>query len=115
MRLIILNGPWGVGEEYAGGAIACGNAARVPCGAGRNSTGLATMTPMQRRTFALLIRIASDIIERCLEEGRDVIVDKMLRASDLLDDIRMAGNRHGATVHEVILWASKDTVLARGA
>ena len=115
MRLIILNGPWGVGKSTLAARlhVEMPRAFHVELDAIRR--GISDYDADAEANFRFSIRIASDIIERCLEEGRDVIVDKMLRVNDLLDDIRAAGNRHGATVHEIILWASKETVLARGA
>lgn len=115
MRLIIVNGPWGVGKSTLAARLHAEmpRAFHVELDAIRRS--ISGYDDDAEASFRFAIRIASDIIERCLVEGRDVIVDKMLRAHDLIDDIRAAGDRHGADVREVILWASKDAVLARGA
>ncbi len=114
MRLIILNGPWGVGKSTLATRLhaAMPGAYHVELDVIRR--GISGYDNAPEESFRFAIRIASDIIERCLSEGRDVIVDKMLRAHDLVDDIRVAGERHGAEVHEIILWASQETVLARG-
>lgn len=114
MRLIILNGPWGVGKSTLALRLHAQmpGAFHVELDAIRRS--ISHYDDHAEESFRFAIRIASDIIARCLDEGRDVIVDKMLRAHDLIDDIRAAGERHGAEVHEIILWASKDVVLARG-
>ena len=114
MRLIILNGPWGVGKSTLAARLhaAMPGAYHVELDAIRR--GISGYDDAPEESFRFAIRIASDIIERCLEEGRDVIVDKMLRAHDLIDDIRVAGERHGADVDEIILWAGRETVLARG-
>lgn len=114
MKLIILNGPWGVGKSTAARALheQMPGAYHIELDQIRRSISGYDAHPEESFRFA--IRIASDIIERCLAEGRDVILDKMLRVHDLLDDVRAAGDRHGAEVFEIILWASKETVLARG-
>lgn len=114
MRLIILNGPWGVGKSTLAARLHAEmpGAFHVELDAIRR--GISAYDADPEANFRFSIRIASDIIERCFEEGRDVIVDKMLRVHDLVNDIRAAGERHGATVHEIILWAGKDAVLARG-
>lgn len=114
MKLLILNGPWGVGKSTAAQGLhaAMPGSFHIELDAIRRSISHYDDNPEESFRFA--IRIASDIVERCLEEGRDVILDKMLRAPDLLDDVRAAGDRHGAEVYEIILWAKKETVLARG-
>lgn len=114
MKLIILNGPWGVGKSTAGRALHAQmpGSFHVEVDAIRRSISGYDERPEESFRFAM--RVVGDIIERCLAEGRDVIFDKMLRAHDLIDAVREAGERHGAAVHEIILWAEKATVLARG-
>lgn len=114
MKLIILNGPWGVGKSTAARALHTQMPGAYHIELDQIRRSISGYDERPEESFRFAIRIASDIIERCLAEGRDVILDKMLRVHDLLDDIRAAGDRHGADVHEIILWAPKETVLARG-
>lgn len=114
MRLIILNGPWGVGKSTVAKALHARmpRAFHVELDAIRRNISAYDDDPEANFRFA--VHIAHDVIARCLADGRDVIVDKMLRAPELLDEIREAGKRSGADVHEILLWATKEAVLARG-
>lgn len=114
MKLIILNGPWGVGKSTAARAMHARmpGAFHVEVDAIRRSISGYDDNPEESFRFAM--RVVNDVIERCLSEGRDVILDKMLRVHEIIDDIRAVGERHGAEVHEIILWARKETVLLRG-
>lgn len=114
MKLIILNGPWGVGKSTAGRALHAGMPGAFHVEVDAIRRGISGYDDRPEESFRFAMRIVSDIIERCLSEGRDVIFDKMLRAHDLIDAVRAAGERHGAEVHEIILWADKDVVLERG-
>lgn len=114
MRLIILNGPWGVGKSTVAKALHARmpRAFHVELDAIRRN--ISAYDDDAEANFRFAVHIAYDVIARCLADGRDVIVDKMLRAPELLDEIRAAGKRSGADVHEYVLWATKEVVLARG-
>ncbi len=114
MKLIIINGPWGVGKSTLAAQLHADMPRSVHVEIDVLRKSICGYDDSPEENFRFVIRLASDIIQRCLEEGRDVIVDKMLRANDLLDDIRQAGDRHGADVFELMLWASLETVLERG-
>lgn len=114
MKLLILNGPWGVGKSTAAKALHArmSRAFHVELDAIRRC--MSAYDDDSETNFRFAVHIAHDIIARCLADGRDVIVDKMLRAPELIDEIGEAGRRSGAEIYEIILWAPKDVVLARG-
>lgn len=57
--------------------------------------------------------IAKQMIETALKDDRDVIVDKMIYDQEVLNELHTIGDNCGAKVSEFIIWADKETVMAR--
>lgn len=115
MRSIILNGPCGVGKSTVARLLH----ERMPLSVlfdvdavMRWMSGYALPEHTERRrrlTFAL----SKAILTASHENGHDVIMDKMIFESDIVDQHIAIARRAGADVYEFILWAPKDVVMER--
>lgn len=113
MKLIIINGPSGVGKSTVAKMLH----ATMP------KSFLLDIDALRRhmngyREFAdesraLSYAIGHGIVRTCLERGHDVILDRLMLTSDVIEPFRSIANELGAEVYEFILWAPKDACFAR--
>lgn len=113
MRIIILNGPCGIGKS----TIASKLHEEIPLSFLLN-------IDEQRRSFSQYrekreesrvasLKVSASIISSCLEMNHDVIIDKMLYETQVLDSFYEIAKKYNAEVNEIILWASKEVVMQR--
>jgi len=107
MRLIILNGPTGVGKS----TVAAQLHKEMPDSVLVNVDELRRTIPGYQENRKESLRSAYDLtreeIERGFDEGKDVIIDKTIGDSDVLDTFITIAHKHGADIHEFILFTSK--------
>jgi GrpB-like predicted nucleotidyltransferase (UPF0157 family)/predicted kinase len=113
MKLIILNGPSGVGKS----TIAARLHQDIPSSLLIDIDELRRAIPgypeKRQETLLLSYEYAADAIEDGLKAGNDVIVDKAISYSDTLDSFIERGKQCGADVYEFLLFADKQTVQKR--
>lgn len=113
MKLIVINGPCGVGKSTV--------ALRL-----HNKIPLAFLLDVDAQTRfishykeygeerrELMKAISMGIIDSCLSVGCTVIVDKMTFDPQILDAYHALGEKHHAETYEIILWAPKNVVMSR--
>ncbi len=113
MKIIIINGPCGVGKSTIAAKL-------------HESMPLSFLLNIddQRRLFShykekkeeskvASLKLAEAIIGSCLDMEIDIIVDKMLYDSQVLDSYYELAKQKGAQVVEIILWAPKEVVMER--
>lgn len=113
MKLIILNGPCGVGKSTI--------ATRL-----HEALSLSFLLDIDslRRLFSQYkdkraesgtasLKLAEAILDTCLDMGHDVIIDKMQFDTVVLDRYYEIAKQKGAEVKEIILWATKEVVMKR--
>lgn len=112
-RLIIINGPCGIGKSTAAKNVQAllPLSFLVDIDAQRRYIGRYRECREESRVLSYAVTFG--IVEACLKEGRDVIVEKMINDASVLDTLRAIGEKYGAEVHEFILWMPKDLVLQR--
>lgn len=113
MKLIIINGPCGIGKSTAAKNVQdlLPLSFLVDIDAQRRSIGRYRECREESRVLSYAVTFG--IVEACLKEGRDVIVEKMINDESVLDALRAIGEKYGAEVYEFILWMPKDLVLKR--
>jgi len=116
MKLILINGPSGVGKSTVAERLH----REIPL-------SLLVEVDVWRRfisaykehtdeSLKLAYQYTTDAIESYLKTGNSVIVDKvLLDAPEILDAITLLGAKYGAEIHEFVLTAEKEKVIERAA
>ncbi len=113
MKLIILNGPCAVGKSSL--AIRVHQARPMSLLLDIDSLRRLFSGYKEKREESreASLKLAETMLSACLDMGHDVIIDKMQFDTDVLDRYHEIGKQKGAEVKEVILWASREAVMAR--
>lgn len=113
MKLIILNGPTGVGKS----TLAARLHREMPSSVLIDIDELRRTIPdyRERREESLrqAYELAAKSIEENLEVGKDVIIDKTIGDTNVLDRFVATAQECGADACELLLFADKGTVRAR--
>ncbi len=113
MKLIILNGPCGVGKS----SIATRLHQALPLSFLLDIDSLrrlfSTYKEKREESREASLKLAETMMSACLDMGHDVIIDKMQFDTDVLDRYHEIAKQRGAEMKEVILWASREIVMAR--
>jgi predicted kinase len=114
MKLIILNGPSGVGKSTLAKRLHAELPLSLLIEIDTWRSFISGYREHRKESLELATRQALVAIEMHLCVGHDVIVDKaILDADEILDEMRDLGERVGASVHEFMLIADKEVVLNR--
>ncbi len=113
MKLIILNGPCGVGKSTIAAALHEKMPLSFLLDVDAQSRNISHYKEYREERWEIRDAISEAIIETCLRLGRDVIVDKIIFDSTILDSYCVIAKKYNADVHEIILWATKDVVMKR--
>jgi tRNA uridine 5-carbamoylmethylation protein Kti12 len=112
-HLIIINGPSGVGKSTTAAILH----ERMPLSflldIDAQSRFISHYREYSEERWELSKAVSLAIVDAALSLSRSVIVDKMIYESSTLDQYRSVGERHSATITEIILWAPKDVVMER--
>ena len=113
MKLIIINGPCGVGKTTA--AISLHESRPLSYlldvdAVGRN---ISHYRDYREERWELRDTVAAATVGAVLKIGRDVILEKMMFWPDLVDDYYKIARKHKAEIYEIILWAPKEVVMKR--
>lgn len=113
MKLIILNGPSGVGKS----TVAARLCSQIPASVLIDIDELRRTIPDYREKREESLRLAHELavntIGNSLGGGHSVIVDKAISDSGTLDSFIELGKKHGAEVYEFILFTDKETLQRR--
>jgi len=113
MKLIIINGPCGVGKSTTAALLHAQLPKAFYLDIDAQRQFISQYHEYHEESFSLSMKIALAIVETALEAGHDVIVDKMLFDDAVIDRLLKIGRSCGADTYEVILWASKEEVMRR--
>ncbi len=114
MKLVILNGPAGVGKSTVAEKLHAEMPMAFLVNVDAWRRQISQWREMRRESQVLSYKIAAAAIGACLADGHDVIVDKAILNDDsTLEELVATGEKFGADVHEIILTADKDVVMNR--
>ncbi|MFZ1627041.1 MAG: AAA family ATPase [Candidatus Moraniibacteriota bacterium] len=113
MKLIIFNGPCGVGKS----TIAVRLHETLPLSILLDADSLRRLFSGYREkreeSRIVSLKLAETMMITCLDMGHDVIIDKMQFDTAVLDKYLEIAKQKGVAVKEIILWASKEVVMER--
>jgi predicted kinase len=113
MKLIILNGPLGVGKS----TLALKLNEQMPSSVLVDVDELRRAIPNYREnreeSLRLVYKQTAQIIGEELAKGNDVIVDKAISYSDTIDTFIKVGKEQCADIYEFLLFADKETIRKR--
>jgi predicted kinase len=114
MKLILLNGPSGVGKSTLAERLhqELSLSLRIEIDAWRSF--ISGYREHRKESLELATKHALNALETHLKAGHDVIVDKaILDMDEVIEKMRSLGAKYGAEVHEIVLMAEKGEVLRR--
>lgn len=114
MKLVILNGPPGVGKSTIAARLQKELTSSVVIDIDElRRTTMPDYRERREESLRLSYELAANVIEDNLKNGHDVIIDKAVSHSDTLDLFIEVGKKNGAEVYEFLLFADKATVQKR--
>lgn len=113
MKIIIINGPCGVGKSTVAAGIHSVLKLSLLLSMDDQRRLFSHYREMPEESHIASLQLTADMLESALAMGRDVIIDKMLYDQEILDSYNEIASKYGAEVTEVILWAPKEMVLER--
>ncbi|MEK7620472.1 MAG: AAA family ATPase [Patescibacteria group bacterium] len=113
MKLIIINGPCGIGKSTTAKNLHESMPLSYLVDVDAIGRNISHYREYQEERWELREAVAFATVDAVLSVGRDVIVEKMIFGEDVLNKYQEIGERYGADIVEIILWASKEFVMRR--
>ncbi len=113
MKLIIINGPCGVGKTSAVLALHDTMPLSYLVDVDAIGRNISHYREYRKERWELRDAVASATVDTVLRIGRDVILEKMMFWPELLEAHEKIAKTHGAEMIEIILWAPKEVVMKR--
>jgi len=113
MKLIIINGPCGVGKSSLAKRLHDDRPLSFLLDVDAQARFISHYREFREERWEMTLAITKAILHAMFKLGRTVIVDKMTYVSSVLDAYYDIAQQYDIEVHEITLWADKETVLSR--
>jgi predicted kinase len=113
MKLIIINGPCGIGKSTLAKNLHETMSLSYLIGVDDITRGLSGYRQHRPEARKVRERLTYATLETMFELGHDVILEKMNYQEEILDEYRNIAQKHGVKTFEIILWAPKEVVMKR--
>jgi predicted kinase len=113
MKLIIINGPTGVGKSTVSKLLHEQMPMSFLLNIDEVRRSLSLYAKHREASGELSHAISQSIIRTVFENGRDVILEKCMIHPEVIDAYRAIADEFSADIHEYMLWAPKQLVLER--
>jgi predicted kinase len=113
MKLIILNGPSGVGKSTISTLLHVDMPESILIDVDEVRRTIPDYKENRQESLKLAYEKTEKLTEDAFKGGQSVIIDKAISYSDTLDSFISLANKYGAEVYEFLLFADKATIQAR--
>jgi len=113
MKLIIINGPCGIGKSTLAARLHADINLSFLLDIDAQRRYINRYREQREASGKIVQAVSMAIIKSCLESGCDVIIDKMTFDPEVLDYYYEIAKTYGADVYEIVLWAPKEVVMKR--
>ncbi len=113
MKLILINGPTGIGKSTIAGKIHQVLPLSFLLDIDAQRRYINGYRENREKSLDLVLKLSLVMVEGYLQSGHDVIIDKVLTDAQISERFLELGRRYGATVFEFVLNADKETSVAR--
>lgn len=113
MKLILINGPTGIGKSTVAQKIHQARPLSFLVDIDALRRYISGYREYKDESKGLSILVSESLVETCLKSGHDVIIDKVFTDVEMVDRFIELGKKYNAEVHEFVLNASKELVIKR--
>ena len=113
MKLILINGPTGIGKSTIAGKIHQTLSLSFLLDIDAQRRYISAYKEHRDESLDLVLKLSCAVIESALQNGRDVVIDKVLTDTEVSERFLELGRKYGATVFEFVLNTDKETLVAR--
>jgi predicted kinase len=113
MKLIIINGPCGVGKSTLSAKLHANIPLSFLLDIDAQRRFISHYREQKEESGKMMMAISKAIIIGCLGDNRDIIIDKILFDSVVLESYYEIAKKYGADIYEIILWAPKEVIMKR--
>ena len=113
MKLILINGPTGIGKSTVAQKIHQAHPLSFLVDIDAVRRYISGYREHKNESKQLSLFVSESIVDTYLKSGHDVIIDKVFVDADIVDRFFELGKKYNANTHEFILNASKELVIKR--
>lgn len=113
MKLILINGGAGIGKSTIAEKIHQALPLSFLLDIDAQRRYISGYKEHREESGELIIKLSLAMVEDYLQNGHDVVIDKILTDAKISDAFLELGLKYGATVFEFVLNADKETLMAR--
>lgn len=113
MKLILINGPTGIGKSTIAQKLQHVLPLSFLLDIDAQRRYISGYKEHRDESLDLVMKLSYAVIETALQNGRDVVIDKVLTDAEVSERFLELGRKYGAVVYEFVLNADKETLIAR--
>jgi predicted kinase len=113
MKLILINGPTGIGKSTIAQKIHHALPLSFLLDIDAQRRYISGYKEHREESGDLVVKLSLAMVECYLQNGHDVVIDKVLTDATISESFLELGRKYDATVYEFVLNADKDTLIAR--
>jgi predicted kinase len=113
MKLILINGPTGIGKSTIAGKLHEALSLSFLLDIDAQRRYISGYKENREESGELVVRLSLAIVENYLQNGHDVIIDKVFTDTQATDRFLELGKKYDAGTFEFVLNADKETLIAR--
>jgi predicted kinase len=112
-KLIILNGPCGIGKNTIAEIYKKEHHNTLVADIDKTRRSIPNYREQREKSYEEACKLAFFEVEENLSKGRDVIVPSKIKRPEVLDTFGKIAQKNGADFYEFVLWTTKEDALKR--